>query len=63
MIGRIEGFLLAPSGALVFIMVYYIPAAAMPLCLDFSDSSESKVLKRPNKCFIFEKHGIQGYQI
>ena len=41
----------------------YIPAAARPLCLDFSDSSESKVLKRPNKCFIFEKHGIQGYQI
>ena len=41
----------------------YIPAAAMPLCLDFSDSSESKVLKRPNMCYIFEKYGIQGYQL
>ena len=48
-----QSFLLAPSGALVFIMVYYIPAAARPLCLNFSDSSESKVLKRPNMCYIF----------
>ena len=48
--------LLAPSGALVFFMGYY----KGPL---FSNSSDSKVLKRPNVCYIFEKHGIQGYQI
>ena len=24
---------------------------------------KNKVLKRPNMCNIFEKHGIQGYQI
>ena len=29
----------------------------------FSDFSDSKVLKRPNMCYIFEKHGIQGYKI
>ena len=55
--------LLAPSGALVFIMVYYIPAATFS---NFSNSSDSKVkvkVKGPNMCYIFEKHGIQGYQI
>ena len=58
--------LLAPSGALVVIMVYYIPAA--PTFSDFSNSSDSKVkvkvkVKGPNMCYIFEKHGIQGYRI
>ena len=59
---------LAPSGALVVIMVYYIPAAAAaaPTFSDFSNSSDSKVkvkVKGPNMCYIFEKHGIQGYRI
>ena len=52
--------LLAPSGPLMFILVYYIhtyPAAA--IFSNFSDSSDSKVLKRPNMCYIFEKHEIQ----
>ena len=60
-------FLLAPSGALVVIMVYYIPAAAaQPTFSNFSNSSDSKVkvkVKGPNMCYIFEKHGIQGYRI
>ena len=46
--------LLAPSGALVVIMVYYIPAA--PTFSDFSNSSDSKVkvkVKGPNMCYIF----------
>ena len=33
---------------------------------DFSNSSDSKVIvkvKGPNMCYIFEKHGIQGYRI
>ena len=60
---KIVKLLLAPSGAQAFIMVYYIPAAARPLFSNFSDSSDSKVLKRPNMWYIFEKHGIQGYQI
>ena len=33
---------------------------------NFSNSSDSKAkvkVKGPNKCYIFEKHGIQGYQI
>ena len=33
---------------------------------NFSNSSDSKVkvkAKGPNTCYIFEKHGIQGYQI
>ena len=33
---------------------------------NFSNSSDSKVkvkVKRPNMCYIFEKHGIQGYRI
>ena len=61
--------LLAPSGALVLIMVYYIPAAAAaPTFSNFSNSSDSKVkvkvkVKGPNMCYIFEKHGIQGYRI
>ena len=29
----------------------------------FLDFSDSKVLQRPNMCYIFEKHGVQGYQI
>ena len=32
----------------------------------FSNSSDSKVkvkVKGPNMCYIFEKHGIQGYRI
>ena len=54
--------LLAPSGPLMFILVYYIhtyPAAA--IFSNFSDSSDSKVLKRPNMCYISEKNRIQGY--
>ena len=56
--------LLAPSGALVVIMVYQRAAAAT--FSDFSNSSDSKVkvkVKGPNMCYIFEKHGIQGYRI
>ena len=31
---------------------------------NFSNSSDSKVkVKIPNMCYIFEKHGIQGYRI
>ena len=33
---------------------------------NFSNSSDSKVkvkVKGPNMCYIFEKHGIQGYRI
>ena len=31
---------------------------------NFSNSSDSKVkVKGPNMCYIFEKHGIRGYQI
>ena len=35
---------------------------------DFSNSSDSKVKMNvkvigPNMCYIFEKHGIQGYRI
>ena len=33
---------------------------------NFSDSSDSKMkvkVKGPNMCYIFEKHGIQGYRI
>ena len=62
--------LLAPSGALVVIMVYYnviyTPAAQQPTFSIFSNSSDSKVkvkVKGPDMCYIFEKHGIQGYQI
>ena len=56
--------LLAPSGALVFFVGYYIPSAAQQATFsDLSNSSDSKVLKRPNMCYIFEKHGIQGHQI
>ena len=57
---------LAPSGALVVIMVYYIPSAEQATFSDFSNSSDSKVkvkVKGPNMCYIFEKHGIQGYRI
>ena len=48
----------------MFIMVYYIPAATT--FSNFSNSSDSKVkvkVKGPNMCYIFEKHGIQGYRI
>ena len=41
-------------------------AAAAPTFSNFSNSSDSKVkvkVKGPNMCYIFEKHGIQGYQI
>ena len=37
-----------------------------PTFSDFSNSSDSKVkvkVKGPNMCYIFEKHGIQGYRI
>ena len=37
-----------------------------PLFQIFSNSSDSKVkvkVKGPNMCYIFEKHGIQGYRI
>ena len=42
------------------------PAAAAATFSDFSNSSDSKVkvkVKGPNMCYIFEKHGIQGYRI
>ena len=66
--------LLAPSGALVVIMVYYIHTYIhvrtdiQPSFSIFSNSSDSKVkvkvkVKGPNMCYIFEKHGIQGYRI
>ena len=41
-------------------------AAAAATFSNFSNSSDSKVkvkVKGPNMCYIFEKHGIQGYQI
>ena len=41
-------------------------AAAAPTFPNFSNSSDSKVkvkVKGPNMCYIFEKHGIQGYRI
>ena len=66
---KVLQYLLAPSGALVLIMVYYIPAAAAAATFsNFSNSSDSKVkvkvkMKGPNMCYIFEKHGIQGYRI
>ena len=62
---QVLAHLLAPSGALVVIMVYYI-SAAQPTFSIFSNSSDSKVkvkVKGPNMCYIFEKHGIQGYRI
>ena len=41
-----------------------------PSFSNFSNSSDSKVkvkvkvkVKGPNMCYIFEKHGIQGYRI
>ena len=64
--------LLAPSGALVVIMVYYIHTYIhvrtyiQPSFSIFSNSSDSKVkvkVKGPNMCYIFEKHEIQGYRI
>ena len=42
------------------------PAQQQPTFSDFSNSSDSKVkvkVKGPNMCYIFEKHGIQGYRI
>ena len=41
-------------------------AAAQATFSNFSNSSDSKVkvkVKGPNMCYIFEKHGIQGYRI
>ena len=41
-------------------------AAAAPTFSDLSNSSDSKVkvkVKGPNMCYIFEKHGLQGYRI
>ena len=43
--------------------VYHDPAQHKAT---FSNSSDSKVkvkVKGPNMCYIFETHGIQGYQI
>ena len=40
--------------------------SAAPTFSNFSNSSDSKVkvkVKGPNMCYIFEKHGIQGYWI
>ena len=61
--------LLAPSGALVFIyhgLIEIRSAAQQPLFSNFSNSSDSLVkvkvkVKGSNMCYIFEKHGIQGY--
>ena len=51
----LKHFLLAPSEALVVIMVYYIPSAAQQATFsNFSNSSDSKVkVKGPNMCYIF----------
>ena len=59
MICQTINFLASPE-ALVLILVYYIPSNQPATLSDFSDF---KVLKRPNICYIFEKHGIQGYRI
>ena len=58
-----QAILLAPSGALVFIMGYNIPAGR-PICQNFRTLQILKCLKDP-MCiyYISEKHGIQGYQI
>ena len=48
-----QAILLAPSGALVFIMGYNIPAGRQANLSKFSNSSDSKVLKRPNVYYIF----------
>ena len=53
--------LLAPSGALVFMIGYYMHTRHF--FNFFLDSSDSKVYKRPNMCYIFEKHKIQRYQM
>ena len=67
--------LLAPSGALVVISSVRSSSgyhgllhtrSAQPTFSDFSNSSDSKVkvkVKGPKMCYIFEKHGIQGYRI
>ena len=42
------------------------PAQQQPTFSNFSNSSDSKVkvkVKGPSMCYIFEKHGIQGYRI
>ena len=52
--------LLAPTGALVFILVYHIPAGQPSL----SDFSDFKYLKDPTcATYISDKHWIQGYQL
>ena len=41
-------------------------SSSKPTFSNFSNSSDSKVkvkVKGPNMCYIFEKHGIQGYRI
>ena len=56
--------LLAPSGALVVIMVYYIPAAAArPLFQIFQILIQKCLKESTNAIDIFEKHRIQGYEI
>ena len=55
--------LLAPSGALVYVYHGLLHTQRKPTFSKFSNSSDSKVLKRPNMCYIFEKHGIQVNQI
>ena len=43
-----------------------IRSSSKPTFSNFSNSSDSKVkvkVKGPNMCYIFEKHGIQGYRI
>ena len=59
---------------LIIINIFIISCVSVYHCLieiqqrkatlsNFSNSSVSNGLKRPNMCDIFEKHGIQGYQI
>ena len=42
-------------------LLLYIPSR--PLFQIFKNSSDSRVSKRPNMCYLFEKRGMQGYQI
>ena len=42
-------------------LLLYIPSR--PLFQIFKKSSDSRVSQRPNMCYLFEKRGMQGYQI
>ena len=67
--------MIAASGQVVVVVVSSVRSSSgyqglirtqQPTFSNFSNSSDSKVkvkVKGPNMCYIFEKHGIQGYQI